>query len=107
MTGEEALKPFVVQITGPLIRIIGDRFPSQVGDDRARGPQGGGGGEGKENDTRCCRGVAEVARGRFATAVCYDCLPACMRRAVQVAAQHCDTGSSTAGAQLYTPLPLS
>ena len=29
-TSEEGLRPFVVQITGPLIRIIGDRFPSQV-----------------------------------------------------------------------------
>jgi hypothetical protein len=27
VTSEEALRPFVVQITGPLIRIIGDRFP--------------------------------------------------------------------------------
>lgn len=30
VTSEEALKPFVVQITGPLIRIIGDRFPSPI-----------------------------------------------------------------------------
>ncbi|GBF89654.1 hypothetical protein Rsub_02372, partial [Raphidocelis subcapitata] len=30
LTSEEALKPFVVQITGPLIRIVGDRFPSQI-----------------------------------------------------------------------------
>ena len=30
VTSEDALRPFVVQITGPLIRIIGDRFPSQV-----------------------------------------------------------------------------
>lgn len=30
LTTEEALKPFVVQITGPLIRIVGDRFPSQI-----------------------------------------------------------------------------
>jgi hypothetical protein len=30
LTSEEALKPFVVQITGPLIRIIGDRFTWQV-----------------------------------------------------------------------------
>ncbi|KAG2489371.1 hypothetical protein HYH03_012201 [Edaphochlamys debaryana] len=29
-TSEEALKPFVVSITGPLIRIIGDRFPSPI-----------------------------------------------------------------------------
>eukprot|EP00967_Tisochrysis_lutea_P047252 scaffold57479_cov19-Tisochrysis_lutea.AAC.2 len=30
LTSQDALRPFVVQITGPLIRIIGDRFPSQV-----------------------------------------------------------------------------
>lgn len=29
-TDEATLKPFVVQITGPLIRIIGDRFSWQV-----------------------------------------------------------------------------
>jgi len=29
-TSEAALKPMVVQMSGPLIRIIGDRFPSQV-----------------------------------------------------------------------------
>ena len=33
VTSDEALRPFVVQITGPLIRIIGDRFPSPVSDD--------------------------------------------------------------------------
>lgn len=30
VTSEESLKPFVVQITGPLIRIIGDRFPPET-----------------------------------------------------------------------------
>jgi len=30
LTSESALKPFVIQITGPLIRIVGDRFPWQV-----------------------------------------------------------------------------
>ncbi|KAF2563371.1 hypothetical protein F2Q70_00016592 [Brassica cretica] len=30
VTSEEALKEFVIPITGPLIRIIGDRFPWQV-----------------------------------------------------------------------------
>ncbi|KAG1666477.1 hypothetical protein FOA52_004859 [Chlamydomonas sp. UWO 241] len=30
VTSPDALKPFVVTITGPLIRIIGDRFPSTV-----------------------------------------------------------------------------
>ncbi|KAJ3022842.1 translational activator of GCN4 [Thoreauomyces humboldtii] len=29
-TSPEALKPYVTQITGPLIRVIGDRFPSSV-----------------------------------------------------------------------------
>ncbi|CAG8528557.1 17533_t:CDS:10, partial [Acaulospora morrowiae] len=29
-TSADALKPFVTQITGPLIRIIGERYPSQV-----------------------------------------------------------------------------
>ncbi|KAJ3197163.1 translational activator of GCN4 [Irineochytrium annulatum] len=29
-TSADALKPFVTQITGPLIRIIGDRFPASV-----------------------------------------------------------------------------
>lgn len=30
LTSSEALRPFVVQITGPLIRVIADRFPWQV-----------------------------------------------------------------------------
>lgn len=30
LTDETTLKPFVIQITGPLIRIVGDRFPSQT-----------------------------------------------------------------------------
>lgn len=30
LTDEMTLKPFVIQITGPLIRIVGDRFPSHT-----------------------------------------------------------------------------
>lgn len=30
LTNEATLKPFVIQITGPLIRIVGDRFPSHT-----------------------------------------------------------------------------
>jgi hypothetical protein len=30
MTTTTALAPFVIKITGPLIRIIGDRFPAKV-----------------------------------------------------------------------------
>jgi hypothetical protein len=30
LTSSDALRPFVVQITGPLIRVIADRFPWQV-----------------------------------------------------------------------------
>lgn len=30
LTSETTLKPFVIQITGPLIRIVGDRFPWQT-----------------------------------------------------------------------------
>eukprot|EP00735_Rhodelphis_limneticus_P006871 TRINITY_DN1932_c0_g1::TRINITY_DN1932_c0_g1_i1::g.23049::m.23049 TRINITY_DN1932_c0_g1::TRINITY_DN1932_c0_g1_i1::g.23049 ORF type:complete len:2717 (+),score=940.13,sp/F4I893/ILA_ARATH/35.18/0.0,HEAT/PF02985.17/1.4e+03,HEAT/PF02985.17/1.4e+03,HEAT/PF02985.17/1.9e+03,HEAT/PF02985.17/67,HEAT/PF02985.17/6.2e+03,HEAT/PF02985.17/34,HEAT/PF02985.17/3.3e+03,HEAT/PF02985.17/0.11,HEAT/PF02985.17/0.013,HEAT/PF02985.17/0.069,HEAT/PF02985.17/1.4e+03,HEAT/PF02985.17/0.012,HEAT/PF02985.17/8e+03,HEAT/PF02985.17 len=30
LTSEEGLRPFVVQTTGPLIRVIGDRFPWQI-----------------------------------------------------------------------------
>eukprot|EP00850_Spirogloea_muscicola_P020733 SM000225S07012 [mRNA] locus=s225:44176:68989:+ [translate_table: standard] len=30
LTSDDALRPFVVPITGPLIRIVGDRFPWQV-----------------------------------------------------------------------------
>ena len=29
-TSLEALKPFVIQITGPLIRVIGDKFNTNV-----------------------------------------------------------------------------
>ena len=29
-TSDASLKPFVTQITGPLIRVIGDRFPASV-----------------------------------------------------------------------------
>lgn len=29
-TSTETLRPFVVQITGPLIRIVGDRFPWEI-----------------------------------------------------------------------------
>ena len=35
-TSEAALRPFVVQITGPLIRIIGDRFASGIKVTKAR-----------------------------------------------------------------------
>lgn len=30
LTGPAALKPFLIKLTGPLIRIVGDRFPSGV-----------------------------------------------------------------------------
>ena len=30
LTSEPALSPFVIKITGPLIRIVGDRFPPLV-----------------------------------------------------------------------------
>jgi hypothetical protein len=30
LTTPQALGPFVIKITGPLIRIIGDRFPPRV-----------------------------------------------------------------------------
>ena len=30
VTATKALKPFVLKITGPLIRIVADRFPYQV-----------------------------------------------------------------------------
>ena len=30
LTSEDGLKPFVIQMTGPLIRVIGDRFTWQV-----------------------------------------------------------------------------
>ena len=29
-TSEDSLKPFVIQMAGPLIRVVGDRFPWQV-----------------------------------------------------------------------------
>ena len=30
LTTPEALKPYVVKLAGPLIRIVGDRFPGSV-----------------------------------------------------------------------------
>ena len=50
VTGADALKPFVIQITGPLIRVVGDKFPWQVRAPPACEQQAGGARRGGARD---------------------------------------------------------